>query len=74
MRERDNLAEGDIDRTRRQQAVIDYVIWQLKHENAFARQRQNHSLLSAASQYLVTDQPLDLLDFATDMRRSPAST
>ena len=36
VRERDNLAEGDIDRTRRQQAVIDYVIWQLKHENAFA--------------------------------------
>ena len=36
VRERDNLAEGDIDRTRRQQAVIDYVIWELKHENAFS--------------------------------------
>ena len=42
VRERDNLAEGDIDRTRRQQAVIDYVIWQLKHENAFSRRRHDH--------------------------------
>ncbi|HEX4091103.1 MAG TPA: LCP family protein [Trebonia sp.] len=68
VRERDNLAEGDIDRTRRQQAVIDYVIWQLKHENAFADVGTINALLSAASQYLITDPSLNLLDFATDMQ------
>jgi LCP family protein required for cell wall assembly len=68
VRERDNLAEGDIDRTRRQQAVIDYVIWQLKHENAFAVGGTITGLLSAANQYIATDQNLNLLDFATDMQ------
>jgi len=68
VRERDNLAEGDIDRTRRQQAVIDYVIWQLKHENAFAAGGTITGLLSAANQYLITDQNLNLLDFATEMQ------
>jgi LCP family protein required for cell wall assembly len=68
VRERDNLAEGDIDRTRRQQAVIDYVIWQLKHENAFAVGGTITGLLSAANQYLITDQSLNLLDFATEMQ------
>jgi len=68
VRERDNLAEGDIDRTRRQQAVIDYVIWQLKNENAFAAGGTITSLLSAGSQYLITDKGLNLLDFATDMQ------
>jgi LCP family protein required for cell wall assembly len=68
VRERDNLTEGDIDRTRRQQAVIDYVIWQLKHENAFAVGGTVTSLLSAGSQYLVTDKNLNLIDFATDMQ------
>jgi LCP family protein required for cell wall assembly len=68
VRERDNLAEGDIDRTRRQQAVIDYVIWQLKHENAFSVGGTITGLLSVASQYLITDQHLNLLDFATDMQ------
>src|ERR1700743_1837246 len=32
VRERDNLPNGDLDRTHRQQAVIDYVIWKVKHE------------------------------------------
>ena len=68
VRERDNLAEGDIDRTRRQQAVIDYVIWQLKHENAFSSVGKINALLSAANQFLTTDQHLNLLDFATDMQ------
>ena len=29
---RDNLPNGDLDRTHRQQAVLDYVIWKLKAE------------------------------------------
>jgi LCP family protein required for cell wall assembly len=68
VRERDNLAEGDIDRTRRQQAVIDYVIWQLKHENAFAAGGTITGLLSSASQYLATDKSLNLIDFAASMQ------
>jgi len=32
VRERDNLPNGDLDRTHRQQAVIDYVIWKLAHQ------------------------------------------
>jgi LCP family protein required for cell wall assembly len=68
VRERDNLAEGDIDRTRRQQAVIDYVIWQLKHENAFSAGGTISGLLSTANQYLETDQNLNLIDFAASMQ------
>jgi len=68
VRERDNLAEGDIDRTRRQQAVIDYVIWQLKHENAFAAGGTITGLLSSANQYLATDKSLNLIDFAASMQ------
>ncbi len=68
VRERDNLAEGDIDRTRRQQAVIDYVIWQLKHENAFAAGGTITGLLGSASQYLATDKSLNLIDFAASMQ------
>ena len=30
VRERDNLPNGDLDRTHRQQAILDYVIWKLK--------------------------------------------
>ena len=30
VRERDNLPAGDLDRTARQQAVLDYVLWKLK--------------------------------------------
>jgi LCP family protein required for cell wall assembly len=68
VRERDNLAEGDIDRTRRQQAVIDYMIWELKHENAFSDVGKISQLLSVANQYLITDRYMNLLDFATDMQ------
>jgi LCP family protein required for cell wall assembly len=67
VRERDNLSEGDIDRTRRQQAVIDYVIWELRHENAFSDLAKLSSLLDAAHEYLITDQGLNLLDFSTEM-------
>src|SRR6516162_11707926 len=32
VRQRENLTNGDLDRTHRQQAVIDYVIWKLEHQ------------------------------------------
>ena len=67
VRERDNLPNGDLDRTHRQQAVLDYVIWKLEKQGALTSVGQLTSLLSTAKQYLVTDSTWDLLDFAGDM-------
>jgi LCP family protein required for cell wall assembly len=68
VRSRDTLPGVDLGRTKRQQATIDYVIYQLKHEGAFSDIGKLDSLLGAASQYLITDSTFNLLDFATDMR------
>jgi LCP family protein required for cell wall assembly len=68
VRERDNLPNGDLDRTHRQQAVIDYVIWKLSHEGIFNSLGQLTSLLDTAKRYIITDQGWNLLDFATEMR------
>jgi LCP family protein required for cell wall assembly len=63
VRERDNLPNGDLDRTHRQQAVVDYVLWKLKSQGVFADLGQLGSLLTVAKQYLVTDSGWNLLDF-----------
>jgi len=68
VRERDNLAEGDIDRTRRQQAVLDYVIYELKNGNYFGEVGKLNALLDAANQYVMTDPGLNLPDFSTEMQ------
>ena len=68
VRDRDSLPEVDLDRTKRQQAVIDYAIWKLKNEGAFNDLGTLESFLGTASQYLVTDSTFDLADFATNMR------
>jgi len=68
VRDRDSLPEIDLDRTHRQQAVIDYVVWALKHESYFSDLGKLTSLLGTASQYLITDSTFNLLDFATNMR------
>ena len=67
VRERDNLPNGDLDRTHRQQAVLDYVIWKLENSGALSDLGQLTSLLNTAKQYLITDSTWNLLDFATDM-------
>jgi LCP family protein required for cell wall assembly len=67
VRERDNLPNGDIDRTRRQQAVIDYVIWKLAHQGIFTDLGQLMSLLDIAKQYIIADSGWNLLDFTTEM-------
>jgi LCP family protein required for cell wall assembly len=67
VRERDNLPNGDIDRTRRQQAVLDYVIWKLEHEGVLTDLSQLTSLLDVAKRYLITDQDWQILDFASEM-------
>jgi LCP family protein required for cell wall assembly len=67
VRDRDSLPDTDLSRTHRQQAVIDYVIWQLKHENAFSDVGQLTALLSDADQYVITNNGFNLFDFATNM-------
>jgi LCP family protein required for cell wall assembly len=67
VRDRDSLPDTDLSRTHRQQAVIDYVIWELKHENAFSDLGQLTALLGDAKQWLVVNPEFNLFDFATNM-------
>ncbi|HEX3513354.1 MAG TPA: LCP family protein [Trebonia sp.] len=68
VRDRDSLPEIDLDRTHRQQAVVDYVIWKLKHDGTLGDLGALNSLLGSASQFLITDSTFNLLDFASNMR------
>ncbi len=68
VRERDNLPNGDLDRTHRQQAVLDYVIWKLEHNGILSDLGQLTALLTTAKQYLITDSTWNLLDFAPQMK------
>jgi len=68
VRDRDSLPAVDLDRTHRQQAVIDYVIWKLKNEGALTDLGAINALLGSASQYLRTDSTFNLPDFAINMR------
>jgi LCP family protein required for cell wall assembly len=67
VRERDNLPAGDLDRTARQQAVLDYVLWKLKTDGLFTDIGRLNSLLSFASNYLITSEGWNLLQFAGEM-------
>jgi len=67
VRERDNLPNGDLDRTHRQQAVLDYVIWKLKTGGILTDLGQLTALLGTASQYIMIDPGWNLLDFSTQM-------
>ena len=68
VRERDNLPNGDLDRTHRQQAVLDYVIWKLEHNGILSDLGQLTSLLNTAKQFLITDSTWNLLNFAPQMK------
>jgi LCP family protein required for cell wall assembly len=68
VRERDNLPNGDLDRTHRQQAVLDYVIWKVEHNGILSDVGQLTGLLTTAKQYLITDSTWNLLDFAPQMK------
>jgi anionic cell wall polymer biosynthesis LytR-Cps2A-Psr (LCP) family protein len=68
VRERDNLPNGDLDRTHRQQAVLDYVIWKLEHNGILSDLGQLTALLGTAKQYLITDSTWKLLNFAPQMK------
>lgn len=67
VRERDNLPNGDLDRTHRQQAVLDYVIWKLRTGGILSDLGQLTALLGTATQYIITDSGWNLLDFSTQM-------
>ena len=68
VRARDSLPGVDIGRTHRQQAAIDYIIYDLKHRNILTDPSVVSSLLSGASSYLKTDSGLSLLGFAPEMK------
>jgi LCP family protein required for cell wall assembly len=68
VRQRENLPNEDLDRTRRQQAVIDYAIWYLEHKGVFSDLGALTALMGSAKKYVITDQDWNLLDFATEMK------
>ena len=68
VRERDNLPNGDLDRTHRQQAVIDYVIWKLKNEGILTSIGQLTSLINVAKKFVITDSGWQIFSFASDMK------
>ncbi len=68
VRQRDGLANGDLDRTHRQQAVIDSVIRQLRADGVFSDLTKLDALLSVARQYLITDSGWNLLEFISQMQ------
>ena len=68
VRQRHGLTNGDFDRTKRQQAVIDAVTKQLRDEGVLGDLTKLNSLLSVAKQYLITDAGWNLLDFISQMR------
>jgi LCP family protein required for cell wall assembly len=67
VRERDNLPNGDLDRTHRQQAVLDYVLWDLGHQGALTDIGQLTNLLGVAKKYLIASGGWNLLEFASEM-------
>jgi LCP family protein required for cell wall assembly len=68
VRARDSLPGVDIGRTHRQQAAIDYIIYDLKNRNILTDPSVISSLLTGAASYLKTDSGFSLLDFAPEMR------
>ena len=68
VRQRDGLVNGDLDRTHRQQAVIDSVLQELRTDGVLDDLTKLNDLLSVAKQYLITDSGWNLLDFISQMR------
>jgi anionic cell wall polymer biosynthesis LytR-Cps2A-Psr (LCP) family protein len=67
VRQRHDLPEGDIDRTERQQAVLDDVLFQLKSDGMLSDVSKLSSLMSVAKNYLQTSAGWNLLQFAGEM-------
>jgi anionic cell wall polymer biosynthesis LytR-Cps2A-Psr (LCP) family protein len=68
VRARDSLPGVDIGRTARQQAAIDYIIYDFKHRNVLTDPGLISSMLNNAKSYLQTDQGFNLLTLAPQMQ------
>jgi LCP family protein required for cell wall assembly len=68
VRQRENLPNGDLDRTHRQQAVLDYVIWKVKHQNLVADLVEGNNLLNDLKTFMITSGGWNIVEFATEMQ------
>ncbi|MFJ2030688.1 LCP family protein [Streptosporangium sp. NPDC087985] len=64
VRQRHGLPNGDLDRTRRQQAFLASVTHKLNHEGVFSDLGKMRSLLEVAKKDVVMDKGWDVLSFA----------
>jgi anionic cell wall polymer biosynthesis LytR-Cps2A-Psr (LCP) family protein len=67
VRNRHNLPGGDIARTYRQQAVLDYVLWDLRNSGVLSDVSRLSSLVSIAQQYLAFPKGWNLVQFGAEM-------
>ena len=68
VRQRENLPNGDLDRTHRQQAVLDYVIYKVKHQNLIADLVEGNTLLNDLKTFMITSGGWNIVQFATEMQ------
>ena len=68
VRQRENLPNGDLDRTHRQQAVLDYVIWKVRHQNLVADLVEGNALLNDLKTFMITSGGWNIVEFATGMQ------
>jgi LCP family protein required for cell wall assembly len=68
VRQRENLPNGDLDRTHRQQAVLDYVIWKVKHQNLISDLVEGNALLDDLKTFMITSGGWNIVQFATEMQ------
>jgi LCP family protein required for cell wall assembly len=73
VRQRENLANGDLDRTHRQQAVLDYVIWKVKHQNLLSDLVEGNALLNDLKTFMITSGGWNIVQFATEMQNLTGS-
>jgi LCP family protein required for cell wall assembly len=67
VRNRHNLPGGDIARTSRQLAVLDYVLWKLRNEGALTDVSKLSTLMGVAKNLLAVPAGWNLLEFAGEM-------
>jgi LCP family protein required for cell wall assembly len=66
VRQRHGLPNGDLDRTHRQQAFIDSVLYQMRTEGVLNDLTKIEALISVGKKYVITDAGWNLLDFAQE--------
>ena len=68
VRQRENLTNGDLDRTHRQQAVLDYMIYKVKHQNLIADLVEGNTLLNDLKTFMITSGGWNIVEFAGEMQ------